>query len=98
MAIKEILQRIKRLEERNNDDGIVVLICLENGREKRKRMSAYEAQMMVLEQEADRSFCIGVNFQCEIIGVESGDDDGFITAMLNGEVMTQEKLKAIIEE
>ena len=86
------------MEDKNQEEGIVVLICLENGQEQRKSRTTYEAQMMVLEQEADRSFCIGVNFQCEIIGVESGDDDGFITAMLNGEVMTQEKLKAIIEE
>ena len=55
MAIKEILQRIKRLEERNNDDGIVVLICIENGKEKRKSMSAYEAQMLVLNQSAAKN-------------------------------------------
>ncbi len=95
MAFKEILQRIKRLEEKNNDDGIVVLICLENGREKRKSMSAYEAQMLVLKQSAAKTF--GSDIQLEIVGVESGDDDGFIESMLNDTGVTPEEVQQMIE-
>ena len=95
MAFKEILQRIKRLEERNNDDGIVVLICLENGREKRKSMSAYEAQMLVLKQSAAKTF--GSDIQLEIVGVESGDDDGFIESLLNDTGVTPEEVQQMIE-
>lgn len=95
MAFKEILQRIKRLEEKNNDDEIVVLICLENGREKRKSMSAYEAQMLVLNQSAAKTF--GSDIQLEIVGVESGDDDGFIESMLNDTGVTPEEVQQMIE-
>lgn len=96
MAFKEILQRIKRLEEKNNDDGIVVLICLEKGREKRKSMSAYEAQMLVLKQSAAKTF--GSDIQLEIVGVESGDDDGFIESMLNDTGVTPEEVQQMIED
>lgn len=95
MAFKEILQRIKRLEERSNDDGTVVLICIENGKEKRKSMSAYEAQMLVLNQSAAKTF--GSDIQLEIVGVESGDDDGFIESMLNDTGVTPEEVQQMIE-
>ena len=95
MAFKEILQRIKRLEERSNDDGTVVLICIENGKEKRKSMSAYEAQMLVLNQSAAKTF--GSDIQLEIVGVEYGDDDGFIESMLNDTGVTLEEAQQMIE-
>ena len=96
MAFRYILKRIKRLEDRNQEEGIVILICLENGKERRKSMTTYEAQMLVLNQGMGKT--LGSDLQLEVVGVESGDDDGFIEAMLSTDDMTLEELMEIIEE
>lgn len=98
MSLKEILNRIKKLEEQTTEEDKVVLICMENGREYRKCVPIHEAAMMALRQNTAYLFGVGEKEQDRIIGVESGDDDGFIMALLNGiEDVNPDEVRAMIE-
>ena len=97
VSLKEILNRIKKLEERTIEEDMVVLICMEGGKEYRKCVAVSQACMMALEQDAACLFGCGEVTQSRIIGVESGDDDGFIMAILSGTGIDPEEVKKIIQ-
>ena len=96
MSLKEILNRIKKLEDRATAEDMVTLICLEDGEERRKVLPSGEAAMMALRQGAAQMFKGGI-LDCKIVGVESGDDDGFIKALLSGEDIEPAEVRKIIE-
>lgn len=81
---KEILNRLKKLEEHITAEDKVVLICLEDGKECRKSVGIHEACMMALKQDMARMFGGEDTSSYRIIGVESGDDDNFIGALIEG--------------
>ncbi len=77
---------------------MVVLICLEDGKECRKSVTIYDATQMALKQNSAYLFGVGEKDRDVIIGVESGDDDGFIMALISVEGMDPEDARVIIEE
>ena len=98
MGFKEILKRIKKLEARCGSDEMVTLIVLENGKECRRTMPIVEATLLILQQDAASMFGTADDVQGRIIGVESGDDDGFIQAIFESEKIDPGEVKALIEE
>ena len=98
MGIREILNRIKKLEERTVTEDRVTLICLENGKECRNNVGIHEACMMALKQDTVKLFGLSEEWPFKIIGVESGDDDGFIMGLLDGTAgIEPEDVKELIE-
>lgn len=98
MSLKEILSRIKKLEEQTTAEDMVVLICMEGGRECRRSLPMSEACMMALNQGTAHLFGSGELPKDRIIGVESGDDDGFIMALIDGiEDIDPAELEGIVE-
>lgn len=86
------------MEDKYQEEGMVTLVCLENGREYRKTVTASIALEMITAQEVRNLFWAGkTDNPCKIIGVECGDDDGFLSASL-GEPVEPEELARIIEE
>lgn len=77
---------------------MVILICLEDGKECRKSVGVHEACMMALKQDMARTFGGEDTATYRIIGVESGDDDNFIGALLEGSAnLTPEKAAEFIQ-
>ena len=74
-----------------------MLICTENGEECRKSVGIHEACMMALRQDTARLFGLQEELPFRIIGVESGDDDGFISALIECDGLDPEEIKSIIE-
>lgn len=81
MRYREIMHRIKKLEKGDGEEVMVTLICLEKGKERRKVVPNSEAVRIVMSQGTKQLFQ-GGEIECKVIGVESGDDDGFIKALL----------------
>ncbi len=98
MGAKEILNRLKKMESGIHEDNMVTLIVLEDGKEKRKCMSSMEATSLVLKQDTAYLFGSGERQQNRVIGVESGDDDGFIAAILSCDVNPENAEKFIQTE
>ena len=93
MGFKEILKRIKKIEAGLGSDEMVTLIVLENGVESRRTLPIVDAMMMALKQDIN----LGTSGECKIIGVEEGDEDGFIQAILESGPMDPEEVKRIVE-
>lgn len=81
---KDILSRIKKLEDRAGLDDRVVVVLFENGKECKRNLSVYEASMLALKQDTARLFGLAEEIPSRIIRVESGDEDGFISALVDG--------------
>ena len=81
---KDILSRIKKLEDRAGSDDRVVVVLLENGKEYKRNLRVYEAGMIALKQDTARLFGLVEEISSKIIRVESGDEDGFIAALVDG--------------
>lgn len=75
---------------------MVTLIVLEDGKEHRRTMPIGDAQLIVMKQDSEKMFGNGICNGPVVIGVESGDDDGFIKAILDCEV-NPEEVRAFIE-
>ena len=97
MGFKDILNRIKKLEEGTSTTDTVTLICIEQGKECRKCVNTIEAANMVLQQETAKMFGTDNVLDYIITGVESGDEDGFIAALLTSEDIDPEEIKNMIE-
>jgi hypothetical protein len=95
---KDILSRIKKLEDRAGSDDRVVVVLLENGKECKRNLSVYEASMLALKQDTARMFGLVEEIPSRIIRVEYGDDDGFISALIEGtEKIDPKDAESIIE-
>lgn len=95
---KDILKRIKKLEDRAGSDDRVVLVMLENGKECKRNLSVYEASMLALKQDTALMFGLVKEMPSRIIRVESGDDDGFISALIEvSEEIDPNEAKQLIE-
>ena len=92
MGLREIINRITKIENGLGSDEMVTLIVLENGVEYKRYVPIVDAAFMVLEQNT--------GFKLEesrIIGVEEGDDDNFIGALLTSEPLDPKSWDEIVE-
>lgn len=86
------------MEDRNSAEYRVVLVLMENGKECKRNLSVGDATMLALRQDMARLFGLEGKSSSEIIRVESGDDDGFIGALISGmEEVDPEDAKQIVE-
>ena len=92
MGLREIVNRITKIETGLGSDEMVTLIVLENGIEYKRSVPIGEAMMMVLKQDMGAECGEG-----RIIGVEEGDEDCFIQAILEGGPLDPEEMKRIVE-
>ena len=84
MGMKEILERIKKLENKKPDPCMVTLIYRIDGKEIRKSMDIQEATQRVMEQASKVLFCGELTDNC-IVGVEEEDGDGFLESLIDTE-------------
>lgn len=93
MGMKDILDRIRKLEASRNTPGRVTLIYLIAGEEKRRSMDMHEATRQVMEQAAALLF--GGEQGSRIIGVEGEEGDGFLESLIETEPI--ENIEDIVE-
>ena len=94
MGFKEILDRIKKLEERKEAPDKVTLIYRIGGEEKRKVMDIHDATRIVMDQASGVLFC-GDMKDSRIIGIECDESDGFLEALIDTEPI--EEIENVIE-
>ena len=93
MGMKDILDRIRKLEASRNTPERVTLIYLIAGEEKRRSMDMHEATRQVMEQAAALLF--GGEQGNRIIGVEGEEGDGFLESLIETEPI--ENIEDIVE-
>lgn len=93
MGLKEIQDRLKKLEARRESPEMVTLVYLIDGEEKRRSMGIHEATRQVMEQSTAALF--GDIPNDRIIGVECMESDGFLEALIDTEVI--EDIDDIVE-
>ena len=95
--LKDILNRLRKLEDKTTAEGKVTLICMEKGRRIKICVSVGKAADMAMKQSAADMFGTEKP-EKEIIGVEADEstDDGFIMALIADRV-NPEEVKLFIE-
>ena len=98
MGIKEIANRIKKLESMNHAPDMVELLVLEDGKERHVCMTAHDATVRALGQDVKYMFGTGERDENRILKVISGDDSGMINAIISCEVEKGSALEIIQTE
>ncbi len=96
-VVKDILKRLKRLEERHAPEGMEVLICVEKEKRIRVCVTKHEATMMALKQSSAQMFGTEMPERV-IVDVETDpdEDDGFIKALIECDV-TLDDMALVVE-
>ena len=95
MSMKEILNRIKKLEEQKNAPDMVTLVLLVDGKEERHAVKMHEATERIMEQSSKIFFGGECDENNRIIGVEYEESDGFLESLLDTEPV--ENIEEIVE-
>ena len=101
-AYKEILRRLKKLEEHYNSPIFITVIYLVDGVEERKRMKMHEATELIMRQ-SDIAFFDGANYEARmahkrIIDVEYEDSDGFLEALIDIKPIEPARMREIVDD
>ena len=89
--LKDILNRLKKLEARHVSEGMVTLICVEKGKRVKICVTNSEAQCMALKQGSAQMF--GTQMPERVIvdvEIDADEDDGFIKALIDCNVTPEE--------
>ena len=93
--VKDILKRLRRLEERHAPEDMEILICVEKGKRIEVCVTKHEATMMALKQSSAQMFGTKMPERL-IVDVETDPDDGFIKALIECNV-TAEDMALVVE-